>query len=106
MSEPTWIVIVKRSPSFVEQWRWEATIRDEQGGMVAAKFGVSGYSSIAEARYGAATNLLQRGITQAELIIQRDHPLSSLKEPLRSQQKRTQTRKDGCVEGRQRLKGF
>jgi hypothetical protein len=89
MSEPTWIVIIKRSPSFVERWRWEASIRDEQGGMGAAKFGVSGYGSIAEARYGAATNLLQRGIAQAELIIQRDHPLSPLKEPLRSQQKRS-----------------
>jgi hypothetical protein len=89
MSEPTWVVIVKRSPSFVERWRWEASIRDEQGGMVAAKFGVSGYGSIAEARYGAATNLLQRGIAQAELIIQRDHRLSSLKEPLRSQQNKS-----------------
>jgi hypothetical protein len=89
MSEPIWIVVVKRSPSFVERWRWEASLRDEQGGMGVVKFGVSGYGSIAEARYGAATNLQQRGITTAELIIQRDQPLSPLKEPLHSRQKKS-----------------
>jgi hypothetical protein len=87
LDEPTWIVIIRRSPSSVERWRWEATTQDEQGTMAAAKFGVSGYGSIAEARYGAATNLQQRGITQAELIIQRDHPPSISKEQLRRRPK-------------------